>query len=1387
MNASSRKGLVRNFASLVLAHWPEFPSFVIHDVLKMKTSGSFLRKEEGMHQTDQLCMFHGPSYLADFCRCLFADVSTSDHISLVPISRFVDHIKAHTVQTHGIGRTCTECHRRVLPTDRVFIYNDVVFRTLVITKILKPGTLSLTTPDLPRFDDELEMIHLLYAYLLSGNSRRVLETMSSNQIETAWTVIRLNLENLRLLKLTGTSRWTNGNLKWPVLYTHNDDERCTCAGTPIENCCRRFDFEDDVVMGISKSHPWTCGLFFISMGRAIHHLAFHTKAISGDIPEERMCLLCHQKIVFDNFCSVNMEVLTELRETTGRNDAMIVDSNADSEADVEDHSPKIIFRSKNSPIRLKRTRVATPHTTLAISEPVFKKPKTALEANASVVRPRIAMTSKLPKVTPEIVEAMFAMAFEDDILRKNLDQWLPWIARSRCQPADRMDNRSWEGTHMSSELVTSDGFVRLNHATDLSSVSIYIPRSTQAELDAEYNKVIQQEDVYTYSIARGTTRIFCRNVTVKFPYNFDFSRVFIASSVPRAISPVLDRFVTEKTGGYRSLVIADSMGATEIMIEPFVLSRFDDDDDDHHRDDVSVSQETTRELSHTIQIFPIQDNLEILGGANLTRPSPDIVLVTPHPFKICYPTPNTAVFACGQLTANGTPVIRPKGYGIDPVAFERLAADLGIVAPSVPRRDIAIPLNPNASVFDDYDRNNDDSLQAHKKKMTRALGHTKNPLRFVPTPSLMDMLFWPPGSGFVVRFDSKTVRGHTRKGVVGVGADGITKQDERIEIQACPMYKDPKTGSVVVTYDGRWLLQFVPDNHADGAPVVSYTVSTNLYLWDFDRTPVNTAADFVVAGGPRVSFFNADDDLHELRSCIDPVSSVGKQLRNMERIGNDDPSAVVQTPQLKAPYSIVRIYTRSFLTMLDLNFVRDNATLYSKEMLATRHLDIYWRAAVPGYVLFEQDGTRVSSDQLPALEVDMMRESVLDQAGVRLIVRKAGFYSINDILDAPIFMTAEQELFATTGRSLFAPDSPMLLPVFVLYGKVHLACNSLESVSRLGQFEKFQIDRRNMMQMVLASTIAKWVTNHRTLPFAPIQDHAALRYTLVAHTSTNIHRHYPWLAGIFPWLTFDLSIPLDPAVLRKRHIEEVEEKAAALGTAIDAPKKKQSRSSLNKYTTCVFCKMLTIPITSKRKPTRHSPHMCPLFFEYSNSERALLEFALVDEARLGSTFKEKLLYIPKEGVPSVKGYRLRIDVFKIQRNKLRVSFGSRLSSLVKCESTNFGPVYAEELKIKYSSVCIPERLPWVTLLTSFCGNRMIDSVLRDGGITGFMPSKDDIIALEKEPESVVPHAAPTSELREIFYNVHQKLDERLRAEAAAATRVSISSSSLSSSSEADGA
>lgn len=334
-----------------------------------------------------------------------------------------------------------------------------------------------------------------------------------------------------------------------------------------------------------------------------------------------------------------------------------------------------------------------------------------------------------------------------------------------------------------------------------------------------------------------------------------------------------------------------------------------------------------------------------------------------------------------------------------------------------------------------------------------------------------------------------------------------------------------------------------------------------------------------------------------------------------------------------------------------------------------------------------------------------------------------------------------------------------------------------------------------MMQMVLASTIAKWVITHPALPFAPIRDHAALRYTLVAHNSTNIHRHYPWLAGIFPWLTFDLSVPLDTTALWERHTkneEEKKKKAAATGAAADAPKKKQSRSGLNKYTTCVFCKMLTIPITSKRKPTRHSPHMCPLFFEYSNSERALLEFALMDEGRLGTAFKEKLLYRPSEGIPSVKGYRLRIDVFKTQRNKLRVSFGSRLSSLVKCESTTFGPVYAEELKIKYSSVCIPERLPWVTLLMSFCGNHMIDSILRDGGITGFILSKDDIVALEKEPESATLHVAPTSELREIFYTAHQKLDERLRAEAAAAaTRApaadasSFSSSSLSSSFEDD--
>lgn len=1347
-----------------------------------------------MHQTDQLCLFHKSRNSSGFCRCLFTDAETSEGcILIVPISCFVDHIKNHTVQSPEKGRNCTKCHRRILPKDQVFIYDDTVFRTLVISKILKSDTLSLTTPDLPRFDDELEVSHLLYVYLLSGNSRRVLETMNTAQIETAWTVTKLNLESLCVLKLAGTSRWTNGNLKWPVLYTHNDDERCTCAGTPIENCCRRFDFEDDRVLGISKSQPWSRGLFFISLGRAIHHLVFHTKATSSDRLEDRTCLLCHQKIMFDDFCSVNEDVLAELRGRTDETDAMIVDSNADSEAAVEDHTPKLISRSKPSPIRLKRTRDAASRTPPTGSEPVFKKPKTALDVNASFVLPRIAMTSKLPKVTPEITEAMFAMAFEDDILRKNLDQWLPWLARSRCQPADQMSNRAWEGTQMSTELITSDGFVRMNRATDLSSVSIYIPRSTREELDAEYAKVIEQSDMYSYNINRGTTRIFCRNVIVKFPYNFDFSRVSIASSKPRVISSVLDRFVSEKTGGYRSLVIADSMGATEIIIEPLVLSRFDDDDD--QRDDAVLSQETLRsenlsvsELSHSIQIFPIQDNIEILRGVNFTRPSPDIVLVTPHPFKICYPTPNIALFACGPLTANGTPVIRPKGYGTSPKTFERLAADLGIVAPSVPRRDIVIPLNPNASIFDSYDRSNNENRHAHEKKMSRSLGHTNNPLRFVHMSSLIDMLFWPPGSGFVVRFDSKTVLGRTRKGVVGVGADGLVHQEERIEIQSCPMYKDPKTGSVVVTYDGRWLLHFVPDDHVEGTPVVSYTVSMNRYLWDLDRTPVNTSTDFVVAGGPCVSFFNADIELRELRSCIDPVSSVGSQLRNMERIGTGDSSAVVQIPQLKAPYTIVRVYTRSFLTMLDLNFVRDTAAvLYSKEMLATRHLDVYWRASVPSYILFEKDGTQVPPDQLPDTEVDMMKESVLDQAGVRLIVRKAGFYSIKDILDAPIFLTAEQDLYDSVGRSLFAPDSPMLLPEFELHGKVHLACNSLESVSRLGQFEKFQIDRRNMMQMVLASTIAKWVITQTTLPFAPIRDHAALRYTLVAHISTNIHRHYPWLAGIFPWLTFDLSIPLDTVVLRERHAENEErkkKKAMATGMVTDTRKKKQSRSGLNKYTTCVFCRMLTIPITSKRAPTRHSPHMCPLFFEYSNSERALLDFALMDESRLGSAFKEKMLYRPHEGVPSVKGYRLNVDAFKIQRNKLRVKFSSRLSSLVKCESTNFGPVYAEELKIKYSSVCIPARLPWATLLTSFYGNHMIDSVLRDGGMTGFIPSRDEIVVLEKEPESATSHVAPTAELREIFYKVHQKLDQRLQAEAAADMQLSMSSSSLSSSSEA---
>lgn len=1409
MTASLRATLGRNFGLLLKRHGDAFRLSVVNDVLNMQPSGCFSH-QPSLTETDILCLFHGPPSSSEVCSCLFPGVPQSRCISTVTIERFVAHMKEKTTRADDNAcRVCSVCSRQVLPTSRVFIYDDTIFRALVVTQVLEPYALSMTHVDLPRLDDRLEASHLLFVYLFFGHTDAVIEEMSAHQVETIWTVFKVNpdLEKLRTLQLTGTSRWTGQNLKWPVLYAHTDDTRCTCMGTPIESCCERFDFKSDIIVDISKSQPWNQGLFFISLGRAIHHLAFHTNAIDESNLEERQCLLCHQRIVFRDFAVPDMALLSKIRAGLGRGDPMIVESNADSEAVVEDKPPKIIPQSNDSASLFKRPRPHHVHVSPEISEPVFKKAKTGLEEDRSVVRPKVSLMSKLPKVTPEIVEAIFQQAFEDDILRKNLDQWLPWIARSYCQPADRIPNRTWDGAgNMSTELITSDGFVRMNRATELSSVSIYIPRATQRELDAEYERVVNNNDAYSFSARRGTTHIFCRNVRVMFPYNFDFARLFIASSCPGAIPRVLDDFVGERTGGYRSLVIDAAMGATEIKIEPLVLSRFDrdvagDDDDDGQQEPLSshgalrekcVADENVAlgDISHIIKIVPIQDNAKITDGNHITHLSADIVFVTPHPFKIRYPVPGTALFCRGELTANGSRVPRHTGYSIATVSLERLAADLGIVAPSVPRKDVAIPLNPRATIVDDYARDNEDHLRAHGNALQKPLGHLKNPLRFIPTSALTDMLFWPPGSGFVIQFDEKTIQQRFRKRLVGVGADGILpSQSNRVEIQPCPMYRDPKTGSVVVTYDGRWLLHFVPDEHAEGTPVVSYTVSTNRYLWDKDRTPVNTAADFVVAGGPRVSFFNADDELSELRSCIDPGRPVGRQLRNMERIGSNRSSAVVQTPQLKDHYSVVRIYTRSFLSMLDLNFVRLNGGVYSKESLETVNLDIYWRATVPRFQLFNEDNTPVPHDDLTPKEIDVMTASTLDQAGVRLIVRNPGFYRVKQILDAPVFMVAEQQLFSTAGRDLFSPDSPMLLPEFEEHGKVHLARNSIESTSRLDQFEKFQIDRKNMLQLVLASTIAKRVINHPSLPFAPIADHAAMRYTLVSHFSNNIHRHYPWVAGIFPWLTFDLSMPLDADVLRQKHADEEERERKRVAEmheqALPASATKRSRSKVHRYKTCLFCKMLTIPITSKRKPARHSPQACPLFFEYSNSERALLEFALMNVTKLNPSFKDKLLYKPKEGELSVKGYRLNIELFKNLRTKLRVSFGSRLSSLIKCESSNFGPVFAEEIKLKYSTVCIPERLPWVTLLTSFCGDNMMDLILRDGATTGFPSSKDEIVPLEKEPVSSTPHVAPTEELRSIFFGLHQKIVERLRAEEAAAAHGPSSSSSLSSSSDGD--
>jgi hypothetical protein len=912
---------------------------------------------------------------------------------------------------------------------------------------------------------------------------------------------------------------------------------------------------------------------------------------------------------------------------------------------------------------------------------------------------------------------------------------------------------------------------------------------TKQEIVQQFNLVRNnRHSEFKLYVASETTRLICRNVLVAFPHDFDFSRVTISPSNPDAAKRSEHDFANTPSGSLRIYRVSADMGLVEIVIEPLFLSESGTDEGGDAMDiDLSsittpaVPSETSQDMpsaevlrmySHCIRVTAIQDNMEIDGGKDIVRPPTDVVVSTPHYMCLEYAPLSFALFSHGPFWVDGKQITSPSKNVLAIRSLDRIAASLGIVTPSTPRDDATMPVSVNGSVIENFSHiesmmRHDDENEMNDSRR----GHFKNPFRNLPVAELTSMMHWRRGSGFVIDADVNKLRSRRRRRIAGVGADGVIPEDkeERIEHQVCDAYLNPKTKTVIVTFRNRWILSFVPEH--DSGHITSYIVRTNTYFWDIDRTSRDHPEVFEVACGPRVPFYQTDIVLSDLRSCIDDSGSMRDQLVHMGEVGG----APVAVPQLKDHYSIVRIYTHVFRTLITVNYTKAAGTIFDNEDLHTRNVSLYWRVAVPHTTLFDQNGI-IPEPNVSDEDQEVMNASAITNASVRLIVNRAGFYSISEIMEAPIYDVRERSFMPnTTGRSLFEEDSPMHNPAFIEHGKVHLARNSMSVTEKLSSVDKYAIDKRNVMQLVLASTIAKRVTENEKLVFGPIANLAAVIYTHVAHTSTNIHKRYPWIAGVFPWLTFDLSIPLDPFRLRDQQ------------KANDIPRK---RGKLTKYETCRFCDMLTIPINSVRAPRRHNQNSCPVFFEHSNSERRLLEFLMPHLNALTRSFKDQLLIsVPPpskpnvEQGPNVNGYRLNVSYFVSQRSRLRGQFLSRLNTLVKCEDTVLGSMYVEDLKLKHSAVVVPSRLPWATLLTSFEGTRMTD-VIADDKTELIGNDVDVIVKMDEDGEFDTP-IVPREELRSIFFKLHTELKMALEEARQQAEQSSMleSSSSYSSSSE----